>query len=172
MDMDYKQIELFLERYWLCETSLEEERMLRYFFIGDDVPVHLLLYKDLFCYQSIQHEQELGEEFDEKIFGAISDPVVFIKPVVDRKWFVPLLRATAIVLSVVFLGNLAQDIFPSQKSEYDYDNYTDTYDNPDIAYQQVSSALLMVSEKINTSKNVTIALPDSIDGVILDEIRE
>ena len=170
--MEYKQIELLLERYWLCETSLEEEEMLRDFFTSDDVPVHLLRYKDLFYYQSAQHKLELGDEFDEKIFGAISDPVVHIKPVVDRKWFVPLLRATAIVLTVVFLGNLAQDIFPSQQSEYDYENYTDTYDNPDVAYQQVSSALLMVSEKINTSKSIAIVLPDSIDGVMLEEIRE
>ena len=30
--MDYKYIEQLLERYWNCETSLEEEQILRAFF--------------------------------------------------------------------------------------------------------------------------------------------
>ena len=30
--MDYKYIEQLLERYWNCETSLEEEQILRSFF--------------------------------------------------------------------------------------------------------------------------------------------
>ena len=37
--MDCKYIEQLLERYWQCETSLEEEAQLRAFFNGSDVPV-------------------------------------------------------------------------------------------------------------------------------------
>ena len=48
--MDSKYIEQLLERYWQCETSLEEEAELRAFFSGSDVPKHLLRYKDLFVY--------------------------------------------------------------------------------------------------------------------------
>ena len=49
--MDSKYIEQLLERYWQCETSLEDEAELRAFFSGSDVPKHLLRYKDLFVYQ-------------------------------------------------------------------------------------------------------------------------
>ena len=35
--MDCKYIEQLLERYWQCETSLEEEAQLRAFFNGSDV---------------------------------------------------------------------------------------------------------------------------------------
>ena len=38
--MDYKYIEQLLERYWQCETSLEEEACLRAVLIGNDVPGH------------------------------------------------------------------------------------------------------------------------------------
>ena len=31
--MDYKYIEQLLERYWACETTLEEEQILRAFFL-------------------------------------------------------------------------------------------------------------------------------------------
>ena len=54
--MDCKYIEQLLERYWQCETSLEEEAQLRAFFNGSDVPEHLLRYKDLFVYQQLQQE--------------------------------------------------------------------------------------------------------------------
>ena len=62
--MDSKYIEQLLERYWQCETSLEEEAELRAFFSGSDVPKHLLRYKDLFVYQQLQQEVHLGEDFD------------------------------------------------------------------------------------------------------------
>ena len=48
--MDYKYIEQLLERYWKCETTLEEEEILRAFYSQKDVPDELLPYKDLFCY--------------------------------------------------------------------------------------------------------------------------
>ena len=57
--MDSKYIEQLLERYWQCETSLEEEAELRAFFSGSDVPKHLLRYKDLFVYQQLQQEVHL-----------------------------------------------------------------------------------------------------------------
>ena len=37
--MDYKYIEQLLENYWNCETSTEEEQILRSFFSQKDVPV-------------------------------------------------------------------------------------------------------------------------------------
>jgi len=36
--MDYKYIEQLLERYWRCETSLQEEEILRLFFSQEEVP--------------------------------------------------------------------------------------------------------------------------------------
>ncbi len=67
--MDSKYIEQLLERYWQCETSLEDEAELRAFFSGSDVPKHLLRYKDLFVYQQLQQEVHLGEDFDARGSG-------------------------------------------------------------------------------------------------------
>ena len=55
--MDYKYIEQLLERYWKCETSLEEEEILRTFFSQKDVPASLLPYKDLFTYEQTEKKQ-------------------------------------------------------------------------------------------------------------------
>ena len=67
--MDYKYIEQLLERYWQCETSLEEESELRTFFSQEKVPAHLLQYRDLFVYQQVQQEIGLGEDFDVRILA-------------------------------------------------------------------------------------------------------
>ena len=61
--MDYKQIELLLERYWQCNTSLEEEAMLRDFFKNEEVPAHLMKVKELFVYQYSQQEVKLDDSF-------------------------------------------------------------------------------------------------------------
>ena len=63
MNMDYKYIEQLLERYWQCETSLEEESELRSFFSEEEVPAHLLRYKELVCLsRTVQQEgQGLGK---------------------------------------------------------------------------------------------------------------
>ena len=67
--MDCKYIEQLLERYWQCETSLEEEAQLRAFFNGSDVPEHLLRYKDLFVYQQLQQEVGVGADFDARVLA-------------------------------------------------------------------------------------------------------
>lgn len=77
--MDSKYIEQLLERYWQCETSLEDEAELRAFFSGSDVPKHLLRYKDLFVYQQLQQEVHLGEDFDARVLAEVEVPVVKAK---------------------------------------------------------------------------------------------
>ena len=74
--MDYKYIEQLLERYWQCETSLEEESELRAFFSKGEIPAHLLQYRDLFVYQQVQRETGLGEDFDARILAQVEPPVV------------------------------------------------------------------------------------------------
>ena len=72
--MDYKYIEQLLERYWRCETSLQEEEILRLFFSQEEVPADLLPYKDLFVYGQKQKEADvLGDDFDQKILEKVNE---------------------------------------------------------------------------------------------------
>ena len=43
--MDYKYIKQLLEHYWVCETSLEEEEILRTFFSQKELPAELEKYR-------------------------------------------------------------------------------------------------------------------------------
>ena len=115
--MDSKYIEQLLERYWQCETSLEEEACLRAFFSGNDVPGHLLRYKDLFVYQQLQQEVHLGEDFDARVLAEVEVPVVKAKRMTLTARFMPLFKAAAVVAVVLSMGNVMQHSFFSDVEE-------------------------------------------------------
>jgi hypothetical protein len=81
--MDYKYIEQLLEKYWNCETSVEEEQILRSFFRQKELPEHLLRYKSLFAYQEAEKDIKLGDDFDSRILAEI---VPVITPDLFKKY--------------------------------------------------------------------------------------
>ena len=106
--MDYKYIEQLLERYFQCETTLKEEEILRMFFTQEDVPVWLAKYQALFSYEA-QHEQPLGDEFDDRLLSLIEqkEPVKARVLTLTQR-LKPLFKAAAVVAIVLTLGNAAQ----------------------------------------------------------------
>lgn len=113
--MDYKYIEQLLERYWDCETTNEEESILRTFFSQKDVPARLLKYRSLFEYQNqAADDSPLGDEFDKKVLAAIyediedSPKVVKAKVVSFGSYVKPLFKAAAVVAMVLTIGDAAQ----------------------------------------------------------------
>lgn len=102
--MDYKYIEQLLERYWNCETSLEEEQILRSFFRQKEVPAHLLRYKQLFAYQDVEKEKGLGDDFDTRILTRIERPVVKAQRLTMRTRFMPLFKAAAMIAVLFLMG--------------------------------------------------------------------
>lgn len=153
--MDYQNIEELLKRYWQCETTLEEEQQLRDFFLVEDVPFHLLHYKDLFVYQKQQLNEKLGDDFDARVLAQIEKAsVVKAKRLTMVSRFRPLFRAAAVIALFLMLGNVAQrSFFNNSALDYNYNTYKDTYDDPNIAYKKVSSALIILSEEINKSQD-------------------
>ena len=113
--MDYKYIEQLLERYWDCETTNEEESILRTFFSQKDVPARLLKYRSLFEYQKqAADDSPLGDEFDKKVLASIyediedSPKVVKAKVVSFGSYIKPLFKAAAVVAMVLTIGDAAQ----------------------------------------------------------------
>ena len=106
--MDYKYIEQLLERYWQCETTLQEETILRSFFAQQEVPVWLLKYKALFD-ATTQKETPLGEDFDKRILSLTEKrKAVKARTISLTQRLMPLFKAAAVVAIVLTLGNAAQ----------------------------------------------------------------
>ena len=122
--MDYKYINQLLDRYWKCETSLEEEEILRTFFSQDELPAELESYKPLFSYELNEAKNEaLGEEFDEKMMAIIEKEYAKepnkAKVVSLTERLKPLFKAAAVVAIFLTLGNAAQVPFQDHTENVD-----------------------------------------------------
>lgn len=116
--MDYKYIEQLLERYWECQTTLEEEAILRNFFAQSDIPARLLPYASLFQAEEKMANEHLSEDFDQRIMDAIEEkevaPTAHVVPLRSRnniEILRPLWRAAAVVAIVLTIGMAAQQGF-------------------------------------------------------------
>lgn len=155
--MDYKYIEQLLERYWQCETSLEEERILQAFFSQKEIPDAFRQYREIFaCREEMMRTEVLDDNFDAKILSMTEDrdnagthPTVEARIITMRHRMMPLFKAAAIVAIIITLGNAAQLSFKDSSTTGDDINYTgykDTFNDPEMAYDKVHNALELVSE--------------------------
>lgn len=112
--MDYKYIEQLLERYFNCETTLQEEQILHSFFAQEDVPAHLSEYADMFNYEAEAKKDELGDEFDAQIMAMIEEedaPKTRIVKMMPRKMtrqIAPFFKAAAVVAIALTIGRAAE----------------------------------------------------------------
>lgn len=159
-NMDYKYIEQLLERYWQCETSLEEEAILKAFFNQTNIPAHLLHYKKLFISERIWQDIRLNTSFDKKILELIEkEESVKAYKTTWKHRLMPLYKAVALIAIILTLGDAAQTSFhPNEtvENDYDYENYRDSYNDPEMAYNQISEALQMVSQSLNEISQDTL----------------
>lgn len=135
--MDYKYIEQLLERYWACETSVEEEQILRSFFRQKEIPVHLLPYKSLFIYQDKEKEIGLGEDFDQRILAEIERPVVRARRLTLHSRLMPFFKAAAAVVFLFLIGGVVKRSVGEDKGGvvYVYDEYRNQQSDPQVAYE-------------------------------------
>lgn len=119
--MDYKYIEQLLERYWECQTTLEEESILCTFFAQEDVPASLLPYRDLFLVEEEMAEEQLSDDFEARLMEKISSrnmsattqtPPLRISL---SQRFAPFYRAAAVVAVVLTIGMAAQQGFQGRE---------------------------------------------------------
>lgn len=116
--MDSRQAEQLLERYWACETTVEEEAQLRDYFSGEDIPSSLLPYRDLFVYAQRQSEARLSADFDARVLSQIEDaPVVKARRVTLFTRLMPLLRAAAAITLLLLMGNVLKHSFTAGQQD-------------------------------------------------------
>lgn len=150
--MDYKYIEQLLERYWNCQTTLEEESILRSFFTQNDIPAGMLKYKDLFQYQSQQTEEEsLGEEFDERIIKIVNGKKH--NKNINFSRLIPLFRAAAIVCFFLTIGMIVENSMNYRESINAKSELAEVQDTASAVDQSVAYDDITLTDSINVLKN-------------------
>lgn len=157
--MDYKYIEQLLERYFQCETSLDEERILRTFFAQKDVPAALLPYRDLFVYeQSVKEDETLSEDFDQRILSIIGEQEtthVKARVITMGMRLRPLFKAVACVAIVISLALTAQ--MPYRQTQLqDAQQFAEAHKKDSLTVTSINSVAMTDSAKVDSVRKVTL----------------
>lgn len=148
--MDSKQIEQLLEKYWKCETSLEEEQQLRDYFRGN-VPDNLQDIAQVFQYFGSQQRKEINSpDFDEAVKRKIKQHRPAGK-LVNLAFASRIAAGLLVVLAATyFVRNEIRKAYPPEVA--------DTYSDPELALEETKKALMMLSKGFNKAQKETSKL--------------
>jgi len=142
--MNYKKIQELLDKYWNCESTLEEEEMLRSYFSNEEVHDDFKEYESLFKHFNEVKGSRVSNNFDDRIFEKVE------KRQAKRRYlgiFTKVAAAILLILSFVVIN---------QRYKMVKDKATqvvqDTFEDPQRALDETKKILLLVSEKWNKGK--------------------
>jgi len=143
--MDSRQLEQLLEKYWNCETSLEEEQQLREYFRGS-VPENLKETADLFRYFGAQQSQSVdGADFDSAVRKKIKQQQPQGKSVSMVFNFARIAAGLLVVITATYF--VRQEVRKAYPPEI-----ADTYSDPRLALEETKKALMMISKGFNKAQ--------------------
>lgn len=143
--MDSRQIDTLLNKYWNCETSLEEEQQLREYFRGEEIPEQLKETAALFRYFEANKKKTLNDaSFDAKVLGKVKAPV---QGRIVKLFYNSLRIAAGVAVLMVATWLVRDEIRKSNPQEI-----ADTYNDPKLALEETKKALLMISKSFGTAK--------------------
>ncbi len=128
--MESVKIKALLEKYEDGSTTVEEEKILREYFISGAVPAHLKEYQPLFTFTSKARTQTYSKEV--------------LVPVKKRKRFAWIGIAASIVIAIGIF--MAVNNFEQEMEQH----ALGTIEDPDEAYLKARETLQLVSQALNT----------------------
>lgn len=143
--MDFEDIHRLTEKYWNCETTLEEEQALRSFLQRPDLPEALKDTAALFKYFDNERERTLNEvSFEKNVTRRMTAPArsrtaVFV--------YNTMRIAAGIVVLILAVWLVRMEIRKADPAPVE-----DTYDDPHIAFEETKKALMMISKSFGTAQ--------------------
>ncbi len=145
--MNTSEIEVLLVKYYEGNTTLAEEKCLRDFFRGREVPASLKSHQPLFVFFGDEQHREItdpdfNKESTEKLEQLEVQPGTKRFPGKSRLLYITGIAASFLLLAGIFLAYRYErhDILARKKASFD----------TELAYNEASQALLMVSSNLNT----------------------
>ena len=152
--MDSKRIELLLERYWNCVSTLEEEAELReYYSTTEEIPEHLKQAAPLFRFFNKETEIRLDDpSFEERVLKEVKShqqPTIRVRKMEQSfQNYMKVAAAIVIVIATSFIFRM--EVWKGDKPELLLAE--DTYKNPEEAYAETKKALMLIASKMNSGK--------------------
>ena len=142
--MNDKEIRSLLDKYWEGESSLEEESLLRDYFTTGEVADEFISFRPLFTFFSAARSVKMNGKVahlpgQEKEKGEAKIRTI--------TWLKRVAAAIILAIGIFFISRKMQAPVISAHA------YQDTYDDPEMAYQEFKKAMLYMSGKINKGVN-------------------
>ena len=152
--MELNRIEILIERYWNCVTTVEEERELQEFFNSNEVPDSMAEVAQLFKYYASQQQKKLKDKgFDYSVLQQVKNT----KSPKIRKLesnFQNYMRVSA-VLVLVIGGSLIFRLGIWQGEKPPMVLVEDTFSTPEEAYAETKRAFELIASKMNAGRTQT-----------------
>ena len=140
--MNTSEIEKLLDKFYNGETSLEEEKNLKNFFLTESVPPHLSIHAEQFLYYSKNAKEKISDPlFEEKFLRKAETVQVIMKPVISRYYFLMGIAA-GLLLLMGLLFTFRQDVLNRTTKE-------NPATSPEMAFKQTQNILMLVSLNLN-----------------------
>jgi hypothetical protein len=145
--MDSDKIKDLLERYWNCETTLEEEQWLRDFFNSNEVPQSLQQEAQLFQYLKQQQNVKLNDlNFEQKLKQKLQPKEGKVRSLL----MTGMKLAAGISVVVASFWLVRQELNKEQPEEV-----VDTYNDPQKAFEETKRALQLISKNFGKAQKAS-----------------
>jgi hypothetical protein len=145
--MTTSEIEALLEKFYEGNTTLREEKSLRDFFHGDNVPEPLKQHQHLFNYFSDEQRVEIADQdFEQKLTVHLAEELSEVPVIRMNNNRGRIAYLTTIAAGVLLLIGL---FFTFQKEMFKGSPELSGISNPEVVYADASQALLLVSGNLN-----------------------
>ena len=135
--MESAKIEKLLEKYYEAETSLQEEKILKKYFSGSEIPAHLQEHKDMFNY------------FDNSLLETSNRSIKLTKRTIALRW----LSIAAMLVFFISVYSLYQQN-EAEKQE------------ARLAYMETQKALDLISSSLNKGTGAIAQLDNFNKGTV------
>jgi hypothetical protein len=143
--MNEEELKRLIERYYNAESTEQEEKTLRDYFTGNDIPAGYEAEKEIFSYYTGSEEvPEPSIDFEARILAGIDASEIVLGSKRIRRYLLPLLSAAAGLL--ILAGSYF--FFVNRHDS------GDTFSDPDIAYAETIKILRDVSAQMNHGAQV------------------
>jgi hypothetical protein len=143
--MDSNRIDELLNKYWNCETSLEEEQQLREYFRGREIPEQWKETSALFRYFDEHKKKSLDDKaFDTEILKQVQAPK---QGRVMNLLYNSMRIAAGVAVLVVATWLVRNEIRKTTPQAA-----VDTYNDPKLAFEETKKALMMISKSFGNAE--------------------
>ncbi len=146
--MDSKEIGQLLEKYWNCETSLEDEQVLRNYFNGPNVPDQLKDAAELFRFFEAERKRALDSNFENEVMRSVKKTERKAKVVSMVRWTQVARIAAGIFVMVAATYFVRNEVMKSREQA----QVVDTFSDPKEALEETKKALMMISKSFGKAK--------------------